>query len=164
MVPKPLPYTSRKRTFFASDWNAYSVPTNDAKHQKLNDGSISPIHLYFGSCDCADCVRVREQMRFRNCRSTYTFRNGLFCEMKYEYEPIFIWKHEKPKHIWFNIHNIRSNWEYVNPKPNLRKRWRMYVDPVFPRFPSHPSWMHQQPLYPEPEFAYKPQKHKSPCR
>ena len=119
MTPTPSKPSPRKKRSFEN-----SVPANDSKNRKLCDGSRSPVHLYYGSCECADCALVRDR----------DFGSSGF------------------------------TWDRVKPEPNLRKRWRMYVDPVFPQFLSHPSWMHQQPLYPTPELPYKPQHHKSQCR
>lgn len=189
MIPTPSP--CGKRPLPAFD------PANDSKNRKLGDGSRSPVHLYYESCDCAACARVRACDRFcelERARGRHYDRKQE--QMKREraqmsafarayardFESDFAWEQKRVR-AWeddpFRAQMRARDWEgeypyiplihwqhreHVKPEPNLRKRWRMYVDPVFPQFPSHPSWMHQQPLYPTPEFPYKPQHHKSQCR
>ena len=229
MIPTPSP--CGKRPLPAFD------PANDSKNRKLGDGSRSPVHLYYESCDCAACARVRacdrfcelerargrhydrkqEQMKRVMGHPAYDVASLLqdarvtvsdALEMKLlgqylrqrresdpdfdiaafarayarDFESDFAWEQKRVR-AWeddpFRAQMRARDWEgeypyiplihwqhreHVKPEPNLRKRWRMYVDPVFPQFPSHPSWMHQQPLYPTPEFPYKPQHHKSQCR
>jgi hypothetical protein len=196
---------------------------------KLGDGSRSPVHLYYESCDCAACARARACDRaweLERARGRHYYRKQEQMERELaqmsafarafarDFESDFAWEQIRVRaweddpfsaqmrarayardfesdFAWEQI-RVRAweddpfraqmrardredecpyippiNWQHrrhVEPEPNLRKRWRMYVDPVFPQFPSHPSWMHQQPLYPTPEFPYKPQHHKSQCR
>ena len=110
-----------------------------------------PIHIYFKNCVCDVCalrrknISIFDQIMPMPESRPFRVKIGDFWGIMYLF-------------TFPNLPHIPTK----PTKPNLH--WRMYVDYVFPRFPSHPIWMHQQPLYQDKEFHFQPQMQSSPCR